>query len=229
MALRDNLVSWWELNETSGTRYDAHGTNHLTDNNTVGYATGKKGNCASMLIANDESLSITDASQTGLDVGSTYSWQFWGYSTGSSNNFVINKYASGAQSYAIQFGDSINAIRFYNSSESTYDFSTTIASNTWYHVVLTYSSGTLICYVNGSQVGSSASVGTLSNTTARFCLGDLDKYSGNNLDGYLDEVAVWSRVLDSTEVTSLYNSGNGMSYADTAPASTFIPRISFIM
>jgi len=36
-----DLVSLWELNETSGTRYDAHASNDLTDNNSVGYALGK--------------------------------------------------------------------------------------------------------------------------------------------------------------------------------------------
>jgi hypothetical protein len=30
-----NLISWWNLNEASGTRNDSHGTNHLTDNNGV--------------------------------------------------------------------------------------------------------------------------------------------------------------------------------------------------
>ena len=40
-ALRTSLVSWWGLDETSGTRYDAHGTNHLTDNATVTSNPGK--------------------------------------------------------------------------------------------------------------------------------------------------------------------------------------------
>lgn len=30
-----NLVSWWRMDEASGTRVDAHGTNNLSDNNTV--------------------------------------------------------------------------------------------------------------------------------------------------------------------------------------------------
>jgi len=37
---KTSLVSYWNLIETSGTRNDSHGTNHLTDNNTVGYAAG---------------------------------------------------------------------------------------------------------------------------------------------------------------------------------------------
>ena len=34
-ALKTSLISYWNLDEDSGTRNDSHGTNHLTDNNTV--------------------------------------------------------------------------------------------------------------------------------------------------------------------------------------------------
>lgn len=37
---RVDMASFWHLNEPSGQRYDAHGSNHLTDNNTVGVANG---------------------------------------------------------------------------------------------------------------------------------------------------------------------------------------------
>ena len=40
-TIESSLVSWWDLNEESGTRNDAHGTNNLTDNNTVSYSLGK--------------------------------------------------------------------------------------------------------------------------------------------------------------------------------------------
>lgn len=38
---KTNLVSWWDMNEPSGTRTDLHGTNDLTDNNTVTTREGK--------------------------------------------------------------------------------------------------------------------------------------------------------------------------------------------
>jgi hypothetical protein len=40
-AQKTSLISWWQLNEPSGSRGDSHGTNTLTDNNTVGSAVGK--------------------------------------------------------------------------------------------------------------------------------------------------------------------------------------------
>lgn len=41
------LASWWDLDEASGTRSDSHGTNNLTDNNTVTQAGGKPNKAAS--------------------------------------------------------------------------------------------------------------------------------------------------------------------------------------
>jgi hypothetical protein len=60
MALTDNLIAFWGLEEASGTRNDAHGSNHLIDNNTVGSATGRVGTCANFDRFTDEHLSIVD-------------------------------------------------------------------------------------------------------------------------------------------------------------------------
>src|SRR5574341_2164717 len=59
MAVKGNLISFWELEEASGTRLDATASdNDLTDNNTVTQATGKVGNAAQFTRANTEYLSI---------------------------------------------------------------------------------------------------------------------------------------------------------------------------
>src|SRR5437868_1055887 len=56
--LRVGLVSYWPLNETSGTRLDVHGANHLTDNNTVTRALGIRNEAGQFTRANSEYLSI---------------------------------------------------------------------------------------------------------------------------------------------------------------------------
>ena len=60
--LLDGLIAWLPLNETSGTRFDAHtGGYDFTDNNTVGFAAGKVGNAASFVRGNAEYLSSTNS------------------------------------------------------------------------------------------------------------------------------------------------------------------------
>jgi hypothetical protein len=40
-AIKVNLTAWWDMNETSGTRFDLHSTNDLTENGTVSTSVGK--------------------------------------------------------------------------------------------------------------------------------------------------------------------------------------------
>lgn len=49
--LLTSLIAHWKLDEASGTRNDSHGTNHLTDNNTVTTATAKLGTNAAQFTA----------------------------------------------------------------------------------------------------------------------------------------------------------------------------------
>ena len=67
---REEYKGVWHLSEASGTRLDSTSNNNdLTDNNTVTQDSGKIGKCASFNGANSEYLEITDANQTGLDIG----------------------------------------------------------------------------------------------------------------------------------------------------------------
>src|SRR5262252_1520277 len=53
-----NLISYWKLDEVSGSRVDTKGTNTLTDNNTVTSTTGIINNAASFAAASSEYLSL---------------------------------------------------------------------------------------------------------------------------------------------------------------------------
>jgi len=59
---------------------------------------------------------------------------------------------------------------------------------------------------------------------AKQMIEDINESVGHAFDGLLDEVGIWDKALTSTEVSDLYNSGNGLPY-EAAAASTFIPRI----
>ena len=110
-------------------------------------------------------------------------------------------------------------IRFY------YDFNET----DWYHIVLTYP-GTktydMKLYVNGVEVANShlGDNVTLATTNNQQTLSTENFYTNDvhwrGIDGIIDEVGIWSRALTSSEVTTLYNSGDGYSYDDFNVAPT---------
>ncbi len=66
-----NLAAWWSFDEASGARNDSHGSSHLTDNNTVTSAAGKKSNAASFASANAEYLNRSDCKNNTDSLGIT--------------------------------------------------------------------------------------------------------------------------------------------------------------
>lgn len=71
-TLNDNLVAHWKLDESSGTRNDSKGANHLTDNNTVTSAAGKLGDAADFESSNSERLTLADNADMSLGSNSDF-------------------------------------------------------------------------------------------------------------------------------------------------------------
>ena len=237
MALIDNLISYWKLDETSGTRADSHGSNDLTDNNTVGSATGIINNGADFESTNSEFLSITDAAQSGLDLGAggtdfsisfwfnaeslpssgQYRTWFWKWVGGTNNRqYVIDlTNASGTYKSSILLSSTGSAGAY----SSEVNFSTSFSTATWYHFVYVYdaSAGELKAYVNASlEVTHTGTPTSIFDGNGDFKVGAGQGY----IDGVLDEVGVWDRTLDTTEISSLYNGGSALAYPFTSSVNS---------
>lgn len=112
---------------------------------------------------------------------------------------------------------------------SLYSNANAFTMNAWNHVVVTIdsttSNNTTVVYVNGSPVqmytypsgtgggsASSSNSKTASNLLANTILGGQYHPSPQlkyPFDGKIDELSSWDKVLSQSEVTTLYNSGNG--------------------
>lgn len=227
MALIDNLVSYWKMDETSGSRADAHGTMTLTDNNTVGNTTGIISNAAVFVHTNDKFLSHAD--DVDLDVGTgDFSFSFWfklSTTTLQGTENVIRKWSPG---YALFFKATNRQIQFFTNDGST---ASVISDNnaipneatTWHHCVVTRTGATGKIYVDDVDVTASGTTrsGNLDGA-ATFYLGS--NGANEEYNHYMDEVGFWKKVLSAAEITSLYNSGSGFAYPFTA-VSAFRPRI----
>lgn len=242
MALTTNLVSYWKMDETSGTRVDSHGSNNLGDNNTVTSTTGVISNSASFDDANSEYLNIADAAQTGLDFTGDFSFSCWckpkQTPNGGSNPDMALMYKWGASQAAYGFYytyvSSTVKLRFNGyttggGSNYTFDFPQTLSTSAFSHVVFAYTQSLtrVEVWVNGSSLGTvtNASYTGSSNTTGAFSISSLGSGIQWYWDGQIDEVGIWGRVLTSDEVVSqLYNGGAGLAYPFTTPAATVRPR-----
>jgi hypothetical protein len=91
----------------------------------------------------------------------------------------------------------------------------TIINGTTYHIICNYDNiaSTLNIYVNGVLKGTTAFVGSPLQGVRDFNIAR--RSSGALLlDGIVDEVGYWKRTLTTTEISYLYNSGQGRSYLE---------------
>lgn len=237
-SLTTSLVSYWKMDEASGTREDIHGPNDLTANGTggVGSATGKINSAADFELSDSDYLSIADASQTGLDFSGDMSASFWlniESAPASGEDFTVFSKGSGADgAYALTYSNvgGTPKLNFWifdsgNPSENINMLvNQTFSTATWYHVVVTFtaSTDTAEFFVNGSSLGTASNSlysGTTNNSALPFNIG---RYQAGNryFDGLIDELGMWSKVLSGSEITDLYNSSNGLPYSETTSATT---------
>lgn|SRR5574341_144440 len=215
-TLANNLVSYWKLDETSGTRNDAHGTNHLTDNNTVGFAAGVSGNAATFVRANSEYLSR--AAVTGFTTWTIDCWYkgttvddyagIFLLSNGwdGPDNFMIYRYPTG--------NGAVLSLRLLVSNTVPTNFTAQVANagspTAWHHLLGTFDGTTLRFYIDNGAPVETAFSGTVYTAAASLRIGatTLPSYD----DGTTDEAAIWSRVLTAQERSDRHNSGSGLFY-----------------
>jgi hypothetical protein len=201
------LIGFWTMDEASGTRSDANGTNHLAAAGTVTSAAGKI-NDAAVFASGANHLSVGGSL---LPAVAPRSISLWVYPT---DVAAERGCASGGTSY--NSGTPLWIIRYRASGTGPFSVfhggaarngTTVPVVNTWYHVVYTFDgSSAVTLWVNGTQEGTF----TVADTN-----GSTHIYFGNTFNamiGRIDEAGAWNRVLTSMEITRLYNNGNGVTY-----------------
>lgn len=240
MALDTNLVSYWKFDENAGatTAEDVYAINNLTKDGSATFAAGKINNGTDLEGGNNgDAWYILDGDQTGLDLNSDFTFSFWfkpeslpggyGYcllgkysSSGNNRSYVLTIYDNaGSDTFSLMISPN-GTTTGATVQEKVID----ISAGTWYYFTITYilATGTAEFFLNGSSQGTVGSGATsIYNGTASFTIGYFLSPVTFPYDGMIDEFGVWNRVLDSDEVTALYNEGRGLSYPFTQLISPF--------
>jgi hypothetical protein len=215
-GLLTDLVSWWDMSASSGNEPDQHGANDLTDNGGITYhATNGPGSKPCRL------LDGTDDFFVGGDYAefNAGSWTLAGWFYKTSGDCIYEKgTALSAASYTFLFYDeSSSTDQFYTSNGSAAGYTTWLGTvrNGWCFAALTFDSATNAATFSNPDYssGSRTVTGGLVNEGGSFAIGRGLVY-GDKLNGRVGPTGLWTRVLTSGEITELYNSGNGLSYAD---------------
>ena len=234
MALTDNLVAYWRLYEGGETRADSLGTYHLTDNNTVGQLPGPIYNAASLFSTDTEYLNVASAAP--LQHNADFTYTAWVYLDTLVTGGIVTKWGSAPKREMIlTYTTATSRFRFIvrNAADSAgfvLEASTLGAPSaaTWYFIYWYFDKGTgLGISVNDGTVDTLAETGDANTGTADFVVGAQDEIASSPLNGRLADIGRWSRVLTSGEVTSLYNSGNGLTYPFNGhPVDTYVKQLT---
>jgi len=223
MALTDNLLAYWKLDESSGNAVDSVGTNTGV-NTSVTYAAGKINNGAVF----NGSAYLTVARNASIEPVNAISIAMW-VNISSTSNFQMliakGENAGDTRSWELRCNGTTTQLQMQGRrSDAGFIACATTSSlgtGTWKHIVFTRNGTTMAIYING--VSDTLTGVTSSSLDFAYSTDDLwigQRNGGLRFNGSLDEIGLWSRALTSTEVTSLYNGGSGLQYPFGASTPT---------
>ena len=231
-----SLVSWWRFEGSGTTATDSgSGGNDGTLLNGVTRSTdvptfSKK---SIALDGVDDFVQVADADNLSFGNGSTdspFSISAWIKIGQTTTQGIVSKYGTNnvTREYLFQITASKIKLTLIASGGAT-NFATgntALSLNTWHHVAVTYdgSGGStayngITLYVNG--VAETPTTGGSAYTAMTNTVTDVEigRYSSRELNGAMDEVAIFSSELSQSDITAIYGSGVPASLASYSPLS----------
>lgn len=227
----DSIVGYWNMNESSGNRAGSVGPT-MVDGSSCGSTTGKLEGALSMLADGTDYLYVANANMGDLKfTGGSFSIAFWAKTTlgvtGSGESFAAWYDFGSLRAWLILYLGSADQILFDVSANGSDTPSThycratastvygTHDPNRWLFIVCTYddSTGAAAIDIDNGRVTASASKNASTGVYQSSLNLPVGKDAGGrDIQGVIDELGMWSRVLSSDEITYLYNSGTGRTY-----------------
>lgn len=200
----------------SGTVWtDLAGSNNGTIINGAGYSGD---NLGSLIYTN---TSITTVPMTNLRPTTAITQECWVLVTNNvAQVFIGSQYGTGTNnSYALWLNNPNELAAGVNigGSFNFQAYSSTVSTNVWYHFVHTYDGANQRMYINGSQVLSSATTGSITYDTNNTLLAVGNDWNGSGyntnagvgIQGRLSSVKLYNRALTPQEIQQNYNATKG--------------------
>ncbi|MBN8249765.1 MAG: LamG domain-containing protein, partial [Verrucomicrobia bacterium] len=212
---------WWRLEDNG---QDTMKRLDLTVPSTATYETGKVGQ------------GLTFDGLQGVTIGAvpelnrtSFTWEAWVRRADTNLASLASPadgaiIAGGAQSFSLTIGHAGNLFLSHVGVRS-YDFGASITDLDWHHVCLLRNGDLFRLYLDGVSAGQLEVAGIV--TESAYAVGSLSASFGGYfyaLLGSVDEVAFFSRELESTEIKALYDAGATGRCVDVVnPPCTAVP------
>jgi len=222
------MVSYWKLEETSGTVLDdAYGNNNAATNVALGSdASGRVGNA--VILSGSNTVDVASASGFNFPANSSFTVEFWIKFTdvtfGMYDHIVVGRgdpYVSGTY-WAVGAEHNTGKI-FFDLRDANGNFQSLISSGgydngAWHHVVAVRELNKNVLYVDGSPVATvTYNYPSNFSSSSHISIGYLLRSGVPEYPfaGSLDELAIYNRSLSQLEVTDHNSKGNlGIGYCD---------------
>lgn len=100
------------------------------------------------------------------------------------------------------------------------------ADNNWNHLCAVQSASAMKLYLNNTEVASGGNTGNALDPGSTVHIGRRNLTNNQYYAGAIDLFGVWTKALSTTEISDLYNSGNGNAYREQVAAAS--PQMQFI-
>jgi Concanavalin A-like lectin/glucanases superfamily/Repeat of unknown function (DUF5907)/Chaperone of endosialidase len=223
-SLATGILAFWPLEEATGNRQDSVGGNHLVPTGTtvqVTNAVGKIGNALAMNGTANTYLSVADNATFSAGPNMSFTVACWVYSatTGGQWGFV----GKGAANVSTNFVEYMlwqhsNGWHFGVGNGSSYTAVTSSfapVANQWCLLIGWYDHVADIQYIqvnNGTPTQVSNTAGSYDSTSPFEVGHTVGVTTGQSLNGRIDMVGFWKRVLTAQERADYWNAGNGFAY-----------------
>ena len=228
----DYLIAYYPFDEASGasTAIDQISGYNATSVNTVTFGgTGKVSKCVTFNGSNNY-LSIPYNVLNNLTMGSVACWV---YPTSLTNSVICGKQVDGVNTYGVlsigcysSTGGVIttgtSGIVYWHSQNSqaiaASASNNALSANVWSHIVVTFTSTTVMIYINGVLDSSTSTNGSIPPyTTPTYTR--IGNWSTGYFAGSIDEFAVWNTPLTGNDILYIYNNQNTASPSESLPGA----------
>jgi hypothetical protein len=236
LALADEMVDYWRMDEVSGDLVGAANGKTFTVVGAVTNAAGKVYATARQFpgvgTLGVGSRDNNDVRFSDMDVTFVFWWYQYTQPLGSGNNLYHYIWHQddyyGGYTIGLNRGDQL----FVQSGSGDNQFDTlhseviSTPTNTWHFAIVWYDSTARQLHLridNGPDQFTSASPHAMGEFPARIG----SSYTTDNvMDGRIGPIAVWNRLLNASEMSQLWNNGNGLAYPFLGPNAVAVHRVT---
>jgi fibronectin type 3 domain-containing protein len=226
--MADSPRAYWRVGETSGTSASDQSGNGNTGTyggtftlNQPGALTGDSNSAVRLTGSGNGNLVFNNS--TSFSYGDTFSYELWVKlvslpAAGTVSN-LMTKSTNTAALRIIPSGAVV--LRKSGGSDIVASTRTLSADGKFHHIVATKNGATVKLYIDGADVTGAVVNQTLSNSTSQLAIGHHPLGSGDALDGYVDEAAVYGVALTASQVQQHFAAASGCADITGATAKTY--------